>query len=330
MELAERNKAIIYSSEGTIITHGANRKETKTGGNALREALDRHLTSTAILAALGAVLDAQVTGSRLPPTLQERAGEVLAALGLDGMTEGVSALELKHMLAEIRFMMLLDAKLLLGTTGSQSWSHTETEILQAGGDVSAGFADALTHTIVPRLDGLARRLESPDGSFLDVGVGVAGLAIAMAQQWPSLNVVGLDPWAPSLTLARENVRGAGLTGRIRLVEQPVEGFSDPDAFDLAWLPSPFISEKVILTACERIYRALRPGGWLLFAMLNPGSDPLTASLVRLRTAFWGGCLLDSRQVETLLGQTGFVDIQTLASPPGAIIALTAARRTPNR
>jgi hypothetical protein len=28
--------------------------------------------------------------------------------------------------------------------------------LQAGGEVSAGFADTLTHTIVPRLDGLSQ------------------------------------------------------------------------------------------------------------------------------------------------------------------------------
>jgi len=115
------------------------------------------------------------------------------------------------MLAEIRFSMLLDAKLLFRSNRSLSWTHTETQILQVGGEVSAGFADALTHTIVPHLDGLSQHLGSPDGSFL-----------------------------------------------------------------------------------------------------------------------WGGCLMVSGQVETLLKGTGFVDVRTLASPPGAIVALIAARRAPDQ
>ncbi len=57
-----------------------------------------------------------------------------------------------------------------------------------------------------------------------------------------------------------------------------------EAFDLASLPSAFIPSKLISMACERIYRALRPGGWLLFAMAHYSADSVTASLVRMRTA----------------------------------------------
>ncbi len=240
------------------------------------------------------MLDAQATGTPLHPAIQVRIDELLEALKIDSMTEGVNATDLGGMLAEIRFNVLLDAKLLFHSTRSFSWTHPETEILQAGGEVSAGFADALTHTIVPHLDGLLEHLGSANGSFLDVSVGVAGLSLAMAHLWPSLNVVGIDPWAPSLALARENVRSAGLTDRIRLREQAVEDLSDTDAFDLAWIPSAFMPETVIPAACEHVYHALRPGGWLLFAMANPGTDPVTASLVRLRTVLWGGCLMGPR------------------------------------
>jgi SAM-dependent methyltransferase len=152
----------------------------------------------------------------------------------------------------------------------------------------------------------------------------------MAHLWPSLNVVGIDPWAPALALARENLLRAGLSSRIQLREQKVEELSDIKAFDLAWLPSAFIPARVIPMACEHVYRALRPGGWLLFAMANPGTDPVTASLVRLRTVLWGGYLMPPDQVEILLRQTGFIDVQTLPSPPGAIVALVAVLRTPNQ
>jgi SAM-dependent methyltransferase len=301
----------------------------KMSSQALREYVNRHLGSTSILAVLGVVLDAHVTATPLHPALQARIDEVLEALGLAGITEGVSAVELKQILAEIRLNMLLDAKLLLHPTPSSGWAHTETAILQAGGEVSAGFADALTRTIVPRLNGLSQRLGSPDGSFLDVGVGVAGLSIEMALLWPSLSVVGIDPWAPALALARENVRRAGLVDRIQLREQAVEDLSDENAFDLAWLPSAFIPAKAIPTACERACRALRPGGWLLFAMAHPGADPVSASLIRLRTVLWGGYPIAPDQVEKLLSRTGFVDVRTLPSPSGAIVALIAARRMPN-
>ena len=182
----------------------ADSKDSKMSSQALREFVNRHIGSTAILAALGAVLDAQATGTPLHPAIQVRIDELLEALKIDSMTKGVNATDLGRMLAEIRFNVLLDAKLLFRSTRSLSWTHPETEILQAGGEVSAGFADALTHTIVPHLDGLSQHLGSANASFLDVGVGVAGLSLAMAHLWPSLNVVGIDPWAPSLTLAREN------------------------------------------------------------------------------------------------------------------------------
>jgi len=308
----------------------ADLNEVRTGSQALREYVNRHTNSTTILAALGAVLDARATGTPLPETIRARIDEVLDTLGVGGLTEGVSAADLRQMLAEIRFNTLLDAKLLFDAARPPAWDHTETELLQAGGEVSAGFAGALTHAIVPRLDGLSHQLSSPGGAFLDVGVGVAGLSIAMARLWPSLSVVGIDPWAPSIALARENVRGAGLTDRIQLREQAVEDLSDTDAFDLAWIPSAFVPGRVIQAACEHVHRALRPGGWLLFATVNPGADPVTASLARLRTALWGGGLMAPGQVETLLSQTGFVDVRTPASPPGAVAALTAARRMPNR
>jgi hypothetical protein len=154
-------------------------QQMKMSSQTLRECVHRHLGSTTILGVLGVVLGAQVAATPLHPALQARIDEVLEALGLAGLTEGVSAADLKQILAEIRFNMLLDAKLLFHPSLSLAWTHTDPAILQAGGELSAGFANTLTHTIAPGLDGLSPRLRSPGGSFLDVGVGVAGLSIAL-------------------------------------------------------------------------------------------------------------------------------------------------------
>jgi len=309
------------------MNHEVDHKRTESSTQALRQFINRQSSSVTILAALGAVLDAQVSGRPIDPVLQVRLDEMMNTLGVGDLLEGLRLEDLEPILAEIRFNMLLETKLLFQTRRTLAWEHTETELLQAGGEVSVGFAQRLTTVVVPHLEGLSQRLGSADGAFLDVGVGIAGLSIAMARLWPVLNVVGIDPWEPSLTLARQNVDNAGLTNRIQLREQSVEDLHDTDAFDLAWIPSAFIPEKVLAVACERVYRALRPGGWLLFAMANPGNEPLSASLVRLRTVLRGGCVLVPEQVEALLRQSGFADVRTLPSPPDAIIALVAARRT---
>jgi SAM-dependent methyltransferase len=228
------------------------------------------------------------------------------------------------MLAEIRLTLLLGARLLEGMP-EPGWAYTDPDILQAAGGVSAGFVAALKQVIAPRLPGLSERLDA-SGSFLDVGVGVAGLSIAMARLWPTLRVVGVDPWAPSLAIAREKVRAAGLTDRIELRQQAAEDLTDVDSFDLAWIPSAFIPDRSITAVAKRVYRALRPDGWLLFAMINPGSDPLASSFARLRTTIWGGALLTASEAQTMLERIGYVAVQRLPTPPSATVAMIAGRR----
>lgn len=297
-----------------------------SGGSALGEYITRQMRSTSILAAVGAALDSIATGTPLEPALRRRSEEVIRAVGLDDEVRSLSPAKAKQMLAEMRFCVLLDAKMLAQSSRSLAWDHADGEILEAGGEVSAAFAEVLTHAIAPRLDGLAARL-GEGGSFLEVGVGAAGLSVAMARLWPRLRVTGIDPWAPSVALAEENVRRAGLGDRIELRQQGVEELDAIDAFDLAWIPSAFLPERVIATACERVHAALRPGGWLLFAMANPGSDPVNAAIVRLRTVFWGGCVLEADAIEQRLRQIGFADVEPLPSPPGSLVAMIAARRT---
>ena len=325
-KLAQPSRPIAASSQSNYQPRAASGM-AKHSSQTLREYINYPIRCTTILAVLGAALNAELTGTPADP-IQVQIDEVLDAVGMNGQIASLSTAELKQLLAEIRFNLLLSTKFLLQPTDFLSWTHdqTETKILQAVGEVSAGFADALTQKILPSLDGLSQRLAAPGGAFLDIGVGTAGLSIAMAQLWPSLKIVGIDPSAASLACAKENLQNARLTDRILLREQAVEQLSDIDTFDLAWLPSAFISEQAITAACEAVYRALHPGGWLLFAMANPGTDPVTASLARLRTVFWGGSLMAPSQVEALLGKVGFEDIRALASPPNALVALVAARR----
>jgi 2-polyprenyl-3-methyl-5-hydroxy-6-metoxy-1,4-benzoquinol methylase len=282
---------------------------------AVRDLLMRLETSTRALAALGLALDERVQGVPLDPAIRTEIDHVLAALGARDMLEGVTATELTPLLAEIRMTLLLNTQLLLSPART-GWTHTDGEILQSIGEFSATFPQALKQTL-PRLEGLAQRLESPDGALLDVGVGVGAMAIAMAREWPRLRVVGIDPWRPSLAIARANVQTAGLDARIELREQVAQELSDTRAFDLAFFPSFFIAEAVIRAALVHVYQALRPGGWIEFAIQNPGPDSLTAALARLRTVLWGGRPWTADEAESLLRQAGYTQVQTLPSWPTA-------------
>jgi SAM-dependent methyltransferase len=180
--------------------------------------------------------------------------------------------------------------------------------------------------VVPRLEDLQRRLESEGGAFLDVGVGIAALSISVARLWPSVRIVGIDIWRPSLDIAHGSVKRAGLLERIELREQAVEKLSDRGAFDLAWLPISFIPRSLIPAAVNQIRHALRPGGWLVFNTGNPNADPATSSFVRLRTLLWGGTPVTPEEAERLLTESGYNEVQRLPSPPSAPMAMIAARR----
>jgi len=287
----------------------------------LRELVERLGASSRALAALGAAVQARAAATPLDPAIRARVDEVLDALGARRLVEQNDPAELRPVLGAIRTELFLGARLVSGTPPGAAWSDTDPAALQAAGDVSVGFPGTLKRTVAPQLDGLPERLAAADASFLDVGVGVAAMAVEMVRQWPSLRVVGVDPWAPSIAIARENVRAAGLAARIELREQGAEALADENRFDLAWVPSVFIPERALPSILERVARALRPGGWLLLAFANPSGDPLAAALTRLRTALWGGAQLAPPEVERLLARSGLMDVKALPSPPNATIAM---------
>jgi SAM-dependent methyltransferase len=284
----------------------------------LRELVGRLSVSTYALSAVGAALEAKETA----PEVREHLDAVVSALGIGDALEGVTGAAARALLGEIRMALFQGLRRL--SPGPPGWRSDDAEVLQAAGDVSAGFPIFLQR-ILPRLEGLPGRLETPGACFLDVGVGVGVLAVEMARLWPALRVVGIDPWEPALALARDNVARAGLEARIELRAQAAEDLTDAGAFDLAWLPTVFIPGPVIPRALARVQRALRPGGWLLFAAVNPAADPLALALGRLRTAEWGAHPWTPAEAERLLAEAGFVQTVALPAPPSSVVAFIAGR-----
>jgi predicted O-methyltransferase YrrM len=289
------------------------------------ELIARHTPSAAALTALGAALDARASSTALDPRLAAAIDELLVALGAGDVLEGVSAEEALPALGLLRTSLCTSTKLLFADKRATAWNHTEEEILQGAGDFSTRHAQVLTNVVAPALAGALERIGSTTGALLDIGTGAGGLSIAMAQRWPDLRVVGIDPWQPSLALARANVKRAGLDHRVELREQAAEELEDEAVFDIVWLPIPFMQEPTHRPALERVGRALRPGGWVVAGVASPGTDPATRAAARLQSTTWARHTINVAELQALLGASGLVEVTTLPCGP---VSFVNARRAP--
>jgi ubiquinone/menaquinone biosynthesis C-methylase UbiE len=119
------------------------------------------------------------------------------------------------------------------------------------------------------------------GPVLDVGTGTAQIPIELARRAPSAEVVGVDLADHMLRLARNNVRRAGLEGRVRVERCDAKGLPYPDAYFGAVISNSIvhhIPEPAGVLA--EMPRVIRPGGTLFVRdLLRPEDENQLRHLV---------------------------------------------------
>jgi SAM-dependent methyltransferase len=273
------------------------------------EAVGRWQVGTEALAALGALLTLEQSGESVPPEVAGALRAVVSASGLGDLSD--LAPPQKAMVATLARLYNRHAAELLENPGREpGWTFTDPVILDGWGRASMSVPPVLA-AATPDLGDVR--------SFLDVGTGVGLLAVAAAGVWPAATVVGLDTWEPSLARARDNVTQAGLDDRIELRNQDVVDIDDVDRFDLAWVPTFFLSEPALTKALPKVVESLRPGGAIVLGRLEPPGDPLAGALAALyRTRTGGFDLAEARALE-LLEEAGCTRVH--AAPRTAPIPL---------
>jgi len=235
------------------------------------------------LAALAVALS---DGPGRDPEQKRQAQRVLVELGLMSETSGGSApaaglAELIRTgavdIAAVSAANILQAAGML--SGAAAWASQNDDALLAQGRGSAQAAAAFKMFALPALEGLGDLFNGESPKMLDVGVGVAAMAVAYCRTFPGLRVVGLDVLPRALELARRQVDEAGLADRIELRQQDVAGLEDDRAYALAWLPAPFVPRPALEAGLPRLARALVPGGWLMMAHGKLHDDPLKNCLL---------------------------------------------------
>jgi Methyltransferase domain len=250
---------------------------------------------------------------------------VLSALGLT-LAGDSPELDRAGVAAQAAAPILQGAALL--THDRPLWADQSDGAILAQGRSSAQGTTAFLRMGLPMLSGLADLMAAPDAHMLDVGTGVAALAVAYAELFPALTVVGLDVLPRVLALAEETVAASGVADRVVLRQQDVSALQEVDHYALAWLPAPFVPETALRVGLARVARALVPGGWLTVGHGRFADNPIDDTLTRFKTVAYGGTALDGTQAQALLREAGLVDVMTMPTPPGAP-AITVGRRRPD-
>ncbi len=251
------------------------------------------------LAALGARLRLDQQGETGDPFVRKYLDRVITAMGADELIADLTDEQRAIASGVILAMQRQSLDLLEDPARPGAWTYTETSVLQSQGNGSAMLASLMA----------GAGLGKPDARILDVGAGVGALSIAFCGAFPASMVVGLEPWEPSMALARANVTAAGLDDRISLRAQLIEECDDTDGFDLLWLPSPFLREAILDTAIARAFELARPGAEIVLGAYGGPEEPLTRALADLRAARGGGTPLTADDAISRLQRGGFVEVR---------------------
>ena len=285
-------------------------------------AIRRLNISVEAIAAIGAELRLRGEGHDGEPLVRDLLRRVMHEIDPQ-LLDGVDVNQAATALGIIQAFFRQAVDLLENPTRPRGWFYDDPVVLQAQGQGSRVAIRAIEAAAAERPP-LREVLQSP-GAFLDVGTGVGWLAIEAARSWPALTVVGIDPWEPSLALARTNLAASGAAGRIEFRAQAIEDLEDRDAFTLAYLPLPFLPGTLIDAVLQRVHRALARDGFLVALVYAPQPSALDAALTALRTVRGGGHPWETSEIEERMRRLDFAEVESF-KPPGALVHLVLGRR----
>lgn len=209
------------------------------------------------------------------------------------------------------YRLAVDAFRTGATAPFQGRSHEFARVIA---EAIAGMNTVVARKILPGLPGVVATLNG-GGALLEVGCGTGKLQMQIAKAFPNSRCTGIDIDPTGLAAAREAVRQAGLSERVRIVEGDLNSAVSPESCDVVVMVevlheiAPAIRPEVI-RGCAR---ALRPGGWLVIVDETYPSTlaearqpefmfPLQTGLEEL---MWGNVIPTREEQERLLRGAGF-------------------------
>lgn len=156
------------------------------------------------------------------------------AVVLTEQLDGSYLMPLARMIATsaTRMDRLLDA---YRTGGGVSWAEFGEDMRQSQADMNRPFFTNDLSGVIASIPALADRLGREGARIADVGCGAGWSTIALARAFPGAHFVGFDIDEPSIAMAVDNARSAGMEDRVRFSAEPAgvtaEGFDVAFAFE---------------------------------------------------------------------------------------------------
>ncbi len=196
------------------------------------------------------------------------------------------------------------------TGGGVEWSDHGADMIESQGDFNRPWlVNSFGSEILPAIPAVHERLRAnPPARVADVACGVGWAAIAIAKAYPDVTVDGFDLDESSITLARENARGAGVSDRVTFERRDAADPAAGGQYDLAVIIEAIhdLSRPVEVLAAMR--RMLRPGGIALVAD-EKTEDTFTAPAGDVERLYYGFSLftcLPAAMTERPTAATGTV------------------------
>ncbi|MEO8604170.1 MAG: methyltransferase domain-containing protein [bacterium] len=124
-----------------------------------------------------------------------------------------------------------------------------------------GYNAHLVNEWLPALDGVVEKLQR-GAKVADVGCGHGASAIILAKAFPKSQFVGFDYHAPSIEIAREKAKAAGVADRVRFEVATAKTF--PGTYDMVACFDCLHDMGDPAGAAAHVRAALKPDGtWLL-------------------------------------------------------------------
>jgi len=194
------------------------------------------------------------------------------------------------------------------------------EILDAAAMQAMGRSSKSVFTRIHSIAEMHPKLrETFQGTFLDVGTGVAGIALEAARTCPDIKVDGIDIWEPALELARTNVADSPYADRVSVRNLDISELDEVNRYSLAWLPTMFLKRPTVETALGRIARASVKNAYLVAGVYTRPEDPFLALMANLRTIRSGGEISDPTDIKAMMEARGYVDVEMSATPVATFV-----------
>lgn len=240
------------------------------------------------------------------------------------MFEDLTPAEAATIRAFIRSFFRQSADLLDNPGRAPGWAYDDPLITNNIGRGSQVIIKAIAD-YASRSAALAERLSRP-ARFLDVGSGTGWICLAAAERWPTLHADGIDIFDLALELAAQNLAQSAVADRVAFTKQDVTELDADGRYAMSFFAGPFIAPDSVPTGLERLHRAIEPGGWLFFGLMQANPLPLHQALLELRVIRSGGYPWTDREVVALLDAAGFeADPEVLVELPARLIAARRRR-----